>query len=199
MEAALFFIISCMGGFRGYKTVWTDLGALRYDIWYCKVDDDYSAVAWPVTGRFKNEHGSWNHHIIPIAGITGSGVQVFEWAQRAVRRLELIGRVDGWMFRKADGVERALASDYVENIYSKLEHIQQNTSLINSDCDVREEYRVQRSCRRFFVTQCINMSVSKTDIEFQCRWRGIGPKGLKRLRGVCSIHMPRPYRFIRLI
>ena len=34
MEAALFFIISCMGGFRGYETVWTDLGALRYDINY---------------------------------------------------------------------------------------------------------------------------------------------------------------------
>jgi hypothetical protein len=39
-----------------------------------------------------------------------------------------------------------LASDYAENIYTKLEHIQQNTSLINPDCDVRgEEYGVQLS------------------------------------------------------
>jgi hypothetical protein len=28
LEAVLFFIASCMGGFRGYETVWTDLGAL---------------------------------------------------------------------------------------------------------------------------------------------------------------------------
>jgi hypothetical protein len=97
MEAALFFIISCMGGFRGYETVWTDLGALRYDIRHFKEVDDYSAVAWPVTGRFKNERGSWNHYMIPITGITGSGVRVFEWAQRAVWRLELIGRRDGWV------------------------------------------------------------------------------------------------------
>ena len=77
-EAAMFFIISCMGGFRGYETVWTDLGALRYDVEYCEAQDDFSAVAWPVTGRFTNEQGSWNHYMIPIAGVTGSGVRVFE-------------------------------------------------------------------------------------------------------------------------
>ena len=32
MSAAMFFIASCFGGFRGFETVWTDLGALRYDI-----------------------------------------------------------------------------------------------------------------------------------------------------------------------
>jgi hypothetical protein len=34
MEAALFYTAMCTGGFRGYETVWTDLGALRYDIQY---------------------------------------------------------------------------------------------------------------------------------------------------------------------
>ena len=44
-EAALFFIISCMGGFRGYETVWTDLGALRYDVNHCEEQDDF--LQWP--------------------------------------------------------------------------------------------------------------------------------------------------------
>jgi hypothetical protein len=179
MEAAMFFIASCTGGFRGYETVWTDLGALRYDIEFCEESGDESAVAWPVTGRFKNEHGAWNCYIIPIAGVTGSGIRVFEWTQRMIKRASLVGRVDGWLFRKGNGVERALASDYAENIYQKLEKLQKTTTLIDPGCDVREEYGIQRSGRRFFDTQCINMKVSATDIEFQCRWRTDRAKGGK--------------------
>jgi hypothetical protein len=181
-EAALFFIVACMGGFRGYEVVWTDLGALKYDIEYCENTDDYSAVAWPVTGRFKNEHGLWNHYMIPIAGVTGSGVKVFEWTQRIIKRLSLIGRVDGWLFRGDDGERRALAGDYAENIYQKLEHLAQTTTLIDPGCDIRNEYGVQRSGRRFFDTQCLNMKVSPTDIEFQCRWRTDRAKGGKTVK-----------------
>ena len=182
MEAALFLIISCMGGFRGYEVVWTDLGALRYDVSYCEEIGDETAVAWPVTGRFKNEQGSWNHYMIPIAGVTGSGVRVLEWTRRAIKRFELIGRVDRWMFRGNNGTDRALASDYAENLYLKLENLQSNTSLIDPGCDVREEYGVQRSGRRFFDTQCLNMKVSPTDIEFQCRWRTDRAKGGKTVK-----------------
>jgi hypothetical protein len=103
MEAVMFFIASCMGGFCGYETVWTDLGALQYDVHFSEEKDDYCAVIWPVTGRFKNDKGSWNHYMIPIAGVTRSGVRVFEWTQRVIKRLELIGRVDGWLFRAENG------------------------------------------------------------------------------------------------
>jgi hypothetical protein len=168
MEAVMFFIDSCMGGFRGYETVWTDLGALRYDVYFSEEKDDYSAVIWPVTGRFKNEKGGWNHYMIPIAGVTRSSVQVFEWTQRVIKRLVLVGQVDGWLFWADNGVDRAFASDYAENIYNKLETLQRTTELIDSGCDVREEYGIQRSGRRFFNTQsCVNMGVSLTDIEFQ--------------------------------
>ena len=177
MEAALFFIAACMGGFRGYEVVWTDLGALRYDVKYSEDKDDYSAIIWPVTGRFKNEKGAWNHYMIPIAGVTGSGVRVFDWTQRIILRLERVGRIDGWLFRGENGIDRAYASDYADNIYTKLETLQRTTNLIDPGCDVREEYGIQRSGRRFFDTQCINMGVSSTDIEFQCRWRADRAKG----------------------
>ena len=177
MEAVMIFIASCMGGFCGYETVWTDLGALRYDVHFSEEKDDYSAVIWPVTGHFKNDKGKWNHYMIPIAGVTKSGVQVFEWTQRVIKRLEMVGRVEGWLFRADNGVDRALASDYAENIYDKLETLQRTTKLIDPGCNVREEYGIQRSGRRFFDTQCINMGVSSTDIEFQCRWRADRAKG----------------------
>eukprot|EP00956_Cyclotella_meneghiniana_P024276 scaffold48552_cov53-Cyclotella_meneghiniana.AAC.1 len=142
-EAALFFIVACMGGFRGYEVVWTDLGALRYDMEYNEERDDETAVSWPVTGRFKNEKGAWNHYMIPIAGVTGSGVRVFEWTQRIIKRLNLIGRTEGWLFRKSNGVDRALAGDYADNIYTKLEILQRKSKLIDPGVDVREAYGIQ--------------------------------------------------------
>ena len=99
-----------------------------------------------------------------------------------IKRLDLVGRVDGWLFRKSDGVGRALASDYAENIYAKLEKLQTTTTLIDLGCDVREDYGAQRSARRFFDTQCLNMKVSPTDIKFQCRWRTDRAKGGKSVK-----------------
>ncbi len=61
MEAAMFFIATCFGGFRGFETVWTDLGALRFDVNYCEETDNLRAFSWPVTGRFKNEKEVWGH------------------------------------------------------------------------------------------------------------------------------------------
>lgn len=176
-EAAMFFMISCFGGFRGFETVWTDLAALRYDVQFCEDTDDYTAVAWPVTGRFKNEKGMWGHYYIPIAGITGSGVQIFNWTQRFIRRLEMAHRKDGWAFRSPDGINRAKAMDYADDIFTKLEWLQENTNLIDPLCTIREDYGMQRSGRRFFDTQCINKRVSRTDIEFQCRWQTDRAKG----------------------
>jgi hypothetical protein len=64
----------------------------------------------------------------------------------------------------------------------KLEHLAQTTTLIDPGCDIRNEYGVQRSGRRFFDTQCLNMKVSPTDIEFQCRWRTDRAKGGKTVK-----------------
>jgi hypothetical protein len=84
--------------------------------------------------------------MIPIAGTTRSGIKFFNWTQRFVSRLATEGQCDGWAFKKADG-SRAKASDYMEDIYQRLENIQASTTLIDNDCDVRAEYGAQRSGR----------------------------------------------------
>jgi hypothetical protein len=82
MCACMFLLVSCLGGMRGFKVVWTDLAALRYDIAYCKAAENDSAVSWPVVGRFKARHGILDCYMIPIAGVTHSGIQFFTWTQR---------------------------------------------------------------------------------------------------------------------
>ncbi len=48
----------------------------------------------------------------------------------------MAGRTDGWAFCKNDDTTRALAADYVNDIYSKLEGIQEINNLINEKYNV---------------------------------------------------------------
>lgn len=181
LSACMFLLVSCLGGMRGYEVVWTDLTALRRDILLCEEAEDYEAVSWPLVGRFKLEDGKVGVHIIPIAGTTSrSGIRFFEWTQRFVGALHRRGLTEGWAFQRTDG-SRALASDYRANIFEKLEWIQQNTNLIEKDVDVWEEYGMQRSGRRFFVTECQNQKIPQSVIEAQCRWRTERTKGKQKV------------------
>lgn len=170
MCAAMFLLVSSLGGMRGFEVVWTDLAALRYDLQYCEDLDDESVVSWPVVGRFKARNGVLDCYMIPIAGTTAnSGIRFFDWTQRFVRRLAAEGHEDGWAFKRLDG-SRAKAADYQDNIFGKLEVIQATTSLIDPETNIWEAYGIQRSGRRCFTIVCTNMGVSKHDIELQCRW-----------------------------
>ena len=182
MDACLFLLLTCLGGMRGYEAVWTDLSALIYDLEYCENSDDYTAIAWPIVGRFKCHHGKAGCYMIPIAGTTNSGIRFFEWTRRFVMHLNARGTHEGWAFQRKDGT-RALASDYRQNIFTKLENIQQTTTLIDPDVMIWDEYGVQRSGRRFFATHCTNMGVPPHLIELQARWqtdRANGERSVQR-------------------
>ena len=165
----MFLMVSCLGGMRGYEVVWTDLGALSYDLDYCESLGDESAVSWPVVGRFKARGGIADCYMVPIAGTTKSGMRFFCWTQRFVKRLALDGIHSGWAFQKPSGT-RALASDYKSNIFAKLEVLQQTTNLIDPACKVWSDFGVQRSGRRWFTSECANKGVEPHEVELQCRW-----------------------------
>ena len=182
INACMFFLVSCLGGMRGFEVVWTDLGALRYDLAYCESHEDLSAVSWPIIGRFKAEHGTHGCYMIPIAGETNHGINFFQWTLRFVNRLEMEGLTEGWAFQRADG-SRAFAADYRHNIFSKLEDIQSATTLIDPLCDVWADYGIQRSGRRFLTTHATNMGCSPHYITLQMRWstdRANGVRTVKR-------------------
>jgi hypothetical protein len=128
----MFLLVASLGGMRGFEVMWTDLAALRYDLDYCKDSGDLSAVSWPIVGRFKSHNGILGCYMIPIAGKTKSGINFFRWMQRFVGRLAQLGRTDGWAFQRSDGT-RAKAAEYMEDIYQRLEHIQDSTSMIDPE------------------------------------------------------------------
>jgi hypothetical protein len=181
VSVCMFLLVTCLGGMRGYEAVWTDLAALNYDVAHCESIKDYTAVSWPIVGRFKGRHGILDCYMVPIAGVTNSGIQFFTWTQRFLRRLAQEGYEEGWAFRRSDG-SRAKALDYQDNIFWKLEIIQATTSLIDPGCSIWEEYGVQRSGRHFFTTRCSNMKVDKHDIELQCRWSTDRANGVRAVQ-----------------
>jgi hypothetical protein len=174
--SCMFLLVASLGGMRGFEVMWTDLAALRYDLDYCEDCGDMSAVSWPIVGRFKSHNGVLGCYMIPIAGVTRSGIRFFLWTQRFVGRLAQLGRLDGWAFQRADGT-RAKAAEYMEDIYQRLEHIQGTTSLIDPEADVRAEFGAQRSGRRFLTTHATNQGVKPHIIELQCRWQTDRAKG----------------------
>ena len=170
IQACMFLLLTTLGGMRGFEAVWTDLAALIYDVEYCENLDDYSAIAWPIVGRFKAHGAIAGCYMIPMAGLTNSGITFFVWTQRFIRALALHGIYDGWAFQRPDG-SRAKAADYKENLFSKLKTIQAKTTLIDPDCKIWEEFGVQRSGRRFFTTHTTLMGVPPHWIELQARWQ----------------------------
>ena len=170
LASCMFLLVSSLGGMRGFEVMWTDLAALRYDLEYCEQCEDFSAVSWPIVGRFKAHDGRLGCYMIPIAGTTQSGIQFYTWTQRFVGRLALEGHCDGWAFKRVDGT-RAKASDYMDDIFGRLEQLQATTTLIDNDCDVRNDYGAQRSGRRFFTTHATLQGVQPHVIELQCRWQ----------------------------
>ena len=79
------------------------------------------------------------------------------------------GYTDEWAFKRANG-DRAKASDYRNNIFSKLEEIQTTTNLIDEGCNMYEEYEFRLSGRRCFTTTCTIRGIPKHLVELQCRW-----------------------------
>ena len=52
-----------------------------------------------------------------------------------------------------------------------LDMIQASTNLIDPECNIWDDYGVQRSGIQFFTTHCTNMGVLPHLIELQARWQ----------------------------
>ena len=176
LSSCMFLLVSCLGGLRGFEVMWTDLSALRYDVQFCEAQMDFTAVSWPVVGRFKAHQGVLGCYMIPIAGTTDSEIPFFTWTRRFINSLAKEVIQEGWAFQRPNG-ERGMAGDYREEIFTKLEQIQATTTLIDPDCNIWDAYGMQRSGRCFLTTHATNEGVSPHDIELQCRWSTDRAKG----------------------
>jgi hypothetical protein len=48
--ACMFFLVSSLGGMRGFEVAWTNLEALHCNVSYCEAAEDDTAVSWPIVG-----------------------------------------------------------------------------------------------------------------------------------------------------
>ena len=148
--------------------MWTNLGALQYDVAHCLDREAESAVAWSIVGRVKAWNGVLDFFMVPIAGTTQSDINFFTWTQRFLGRLAVEGHKNGWAYKRPNG-DQAKTSDYHNNISTKLKKIQATTSLVDPDCNIWDNYGVQQSGRRCFTTVCTIINMPKHLIELQCR------------------------------
>ena len=116
----MFLLLTCLGGIRGYEAVWTELTALKYDVEYCDNMEDYTAIScWSIVGRFKSHDGITGCYMIPIAGVTNSGIKFFSLTQQFLLALGREGLHKGWTLQRSDR-SHSKAKDYKEDIFRSL-------------------------------------------------------------------------------
>jgi hypothetical protein len=141
--------VFCLAGYaralRGEEITKIELGGVRKHF----VDGGTSAtphVIFTLVGRFKGEKVEL-HHLMPVAAITGSGLEVRKWTERLIQAKEKRGVVKGFMFVRRDGY-RAKSSDFEMDIADRLIWVQNHyPRVIPKEVDIYAHFGVSRSFR----------------------------------------------------
>jgi hypothetical protein len=130
--------VYCLAGYtralRGEEITKIELGVVQKHF----VDGGTSAtphVMFTLVGRFKGEQGG-HHHLMPVADITGSGLEVRKWMERLLQAKEKWCVVAGFMFARRDGF-RAKSSDFEMDIADRLVWVQNHyPGVITKEVDI---------------------------------------------------------------
>jgi hypothetical protein len=167
--------VFCLAGYaralRGEEITKIELGGVRKHF----VDGGTSAtphVMFTLVGRFKGEQGG-RHHLMPVAAITGSGLEVRKWTERLIQAKEKRGVVTGFMFARRDG-SRAKSSDFEMDIADRLIWVQNHyPGVIPREVDIYAHFGVSRSFRRGATTQALIAGLTEATIDANNRWRKV--------------------------
>jgi len=141
-----FSIIAFCSSFHGPEVFLTDLHGLRKYLGETRaLGRDHVII--PLLGRFKGELHS-RYHLVPMASITDSGLQVRRWIERLVQVREEEGRTQGPAFCNSRG-QIAEAHVYEAGIMERLCAVQaESNSIIPPDVAIYEQFGLSRSFRR---------------------------------------------------
>jgi hypothetical protein len=120
-QLGVFCLVGYASALRGEETTNIELGGVRKHF----VDGGMSAtphVIFTLMGRFKGDQGG-RHHLMPVAAITGSSLEVRKWTECLLQVKEKRGVVAGFMFARQDG-SRAKSSDFELDIADRLVWVQ---------------------------------------------------------------------------
>ena len=129
-------------------------------------------VIMPLRGRFKGEQGE-RCHLLPLAIESKSGIKIKATLELLIQAREDMPHLNSsWAF--VDQNNQKLPFGIMnEWFHQGLETIKENDFQDNlglRSVDIREEYSINRSCRRGSSTHAQNQNISESIIRMQNRW-----------------------------
>jgi hypothetical protein len=168
-----FYVISFACGLRGEEVPLTNLAGIREHL-----DESgkhpRSHVIVALLGRFKNEHGDSNYHLLPIVNVTHSGLEPRKWIERAVHSCEKMGYTRGPLFKDLEGGGKLKASAFEPQFFKRLQAVQDSRpDLIGGGVNIEEQYGVSRSFRRGATSRAADMGLPPSVVDANNRWRSV--------------------------
>lgn len=168
-----FYIISFVCALRGEEVPLTNLAGIREHL---EESGRHKAphVLVALLGRFKNEHGDSNYHLLPIVNVTHSGLEPRKSIERGVVWCERMGYTRGPLFKDLETGEKLKASAFEAQFFRRLVSIQNSRpDLIGAGVDIEEQYGVSRSFRRGATSRAADMLLPPNITNANNRWRTV--------------------------
>ena len=129
-------------------------------------------VIMPLRGRFKGEQGE-RCHLLPLAIETKSGIKIKASLELLIQAREDMHHLNSsWAF--IDQQNQKLPFGTMNDWFHQgLENVKENDFQDNlglRSVDIREDYSINRSCRRGSATHAQNQNISESIIRMQNRW-----------------------------
>ena len=125
-------------------------------------------VVLTLLGDFKGENSS-DYHILNVANMTSSGLDIRWWVEKLVAVCEAEGRIVGPAFAGPDGkLESSL--DYDATFREVALEVQETTDYIPSDLDVNTWLSLVRTPRKTAETRATQAGVPKEVKDAMNRW-----------------------------
>lgn len=172
------YTVLCFGGsLRGHEGLMLDGDSIAKHINFGSTNvEDMDFVLGSLYGYFKGEQGE-RFHVLPLASVTKSGIQIRLWLERLVKLLFSEGRLglEGPAFCDEEGalIKGKVLEMRILEALVKVQDSDENAGgkIIPTDMDVYEKFGMYRSFRRGATCMAADQDVSEFSIRLVNRWR----------------------------
>lgn len=168
--AALFMLVSYLGGLRGEEVPLLDLGGMIKYFQQGVSHPKHPHVPLALLGRFKHD-GRERYHYVPISAREGSPLVLRPWIERMFKYYQRRGITNGRVFRNVLTGTPSKQGDYEFEFLRRMSDIQSKTEgIVPTTDNVFEDYGTRRSARRGATTEARNLGLAQDTIEENNRW-----------------------------
>jgi hypothetical protein len=189
-----FYLVAFCCALRGEEVPLVDLsGVQKHFASSIRHSTPHTIVA--LLGRFKNETGDSNYHLLPIVSVTQSGLEPRRWLDRALLCCNRLGHRSGPLFFDVRTGTRFKASAFEASFHQRLLSVQcVRDDLIGASVRIEDEYGISRSLRRGATSRAIDQGLPPHVVNANNRWRTLETAGARK----ASMAMQDHYTDVRL-